>query len=210
MNKILTIIFVIFISNFALSQEPRYRFILPPRPLQPPALNNTVQTQIANQNINFNTNNNINVFSGGGFSGGGFSGGGFNANYGGIQGTIQYTQNNTPGIKISLLYQLPIATQFQNGFNQNGFNQNGFNQNGFNQNGFNQNNNMNGQPIGINNPFYQMAMQGITAGVSGSAFQSGSINNQTFRNNGFNQFNGNQFNNQFGFGVGFNNGGNGL
>ena len=190
MNKILTIIFVIFISNFALSQEPRYRFILPPRPLQPPALNNTVQTQIANQNINFNTNNNINVFSGGGFSGGGF-----NANYGGIQGTIQYTQNNTPGIKISLLYQLPIATQFQNGFNQNGFNQN---------------NNMNGQPIGINNPFYQMAMQGITAGVSGSAFQSGSINNQTFRNNGFNQFNGNQFNNQFGFGVGFNNGGNGL
>jgi hypothetical protein len=46
----------------------------------------------------------------------------------------------------------------------------------------------------MNNPFYQMAMQGIISGVGGSAFQSG----------GGGQFGGGQF------GGGFNNGGNGL
>ena len=218
MNKLMAIFFVMIFSNLALSQQPRYRMILPPAPPQPPALNNTVQPQIANQNINFNTGSNISGF-GGGF---GVNSGGFNVNSGGIQGTIQYTQNNTPGMQISLLYQLPMATQFQYNFNQGGFNQGGFNQGG----------NMNGQPIGVNNPFYQMAMQGITAGVSGSAFQSGSMNmggqymrfgqfgGNQFGNNQFgfgNQFGNNQFgfnnqfnNNQFGFGGGFNNGGNGL
>ena len=81
---------------------------------------------------------------------------------------------------------------------------------------------MSGRPIGFDNPYYQMAMQGITAGVSGSAFSSGGqfgggqfgygqfgqFNNGGFGNN---QFGNNQFgNNQFGFGGGFNNGGNGL
>lgn len=234
MNKLMAIFFVMVFSNLALSQQPRYRMILPPTPPQPPALNNTVQPQIANQNINFNTGSNISGF--------GVNSGGFNVNSGGIQGTIQYTQNNTPGMQISLLYQLPMATQFQynfnqSGFNQGGFNQGGFNQGGFNQSGFNQSGNMSGQPIGVNNPFYQMAMQGITAGVSGSAFQSGSMNmggqymrfgqfggnqfgNNQFGNNQFgfgNQFGNNQFgfnnqfnNNQFGFGGVFNNGGNGL
>lgn len=241
MNKSLAFLVLIFVSNVSLSQEPRYRFILPPRPSQPPALNNTVQPQIANQNINFNTGNSASGFG---------IGGGFSTNSGGIQGTIQYTQNNTPGTRISLLYQLPSTTQFQQGVglygqvggnmfgqNVNQFGNNGFGQNGFGNNGFNQNNNrMSGQPIGVDNPFYQMAMQGITAGVSGSAFQSGGYNmgGQMYRNGAFGQFGGNQFgnnqfgnnqfgnnqfgfnqfnNNQFGFGQfggGFNNGGNGL
>lgn len=242
MHNLLAILFLVIFSNFVLCQQPRYRYILPPTPPQPPALNNTVQPQIANQNINFNTGNS--------FSGFGINGGGFSSNSGGIQGTIQYTQNNTPGMRISSLYQLPSITQFQqgvslygqvggnmfgqnanqfgnNGFNQNGngFNQNvggfgqnnfgnnGFVQGGFGNNAFNQNGNrMSGQPIGVDNPFYQMAMQGITAGVSGSAFQSGGMNN-LFNQFGNNQLNNNQFginNNQFGFGGGFNNGGNGL
>lgn len=195
-----TILILLIFANFSLSQQPRYRFILPPAPPQPPALNNTIKPQIANQNINFNTSSNTNGF------------GGFNSNYGGIQGTIQYTQNNTPGYQISNLYQLPLATHFQQNnqfsvFNQFGNNNtnNGFSQfsNNINNGMFNQNNT--GLPIGINNPFYQMAMQGITAGISGSAFQSGGgfgqfLNNNQFNNNNmFNQFNG-----------GFNNGGNGL
>lgn len=197
-----TILILLIFTNFSLSQEPRYRFILPPRPSQPPALNNTVQPQIANQNINFNTSNSTNGFSGFG---------GFNVNNGGIQGTMQYTQNNTPGYQISNLYQLPLATQFQQ---NNQFNGNNIN-NMFNNNGFNQNNA--GSAIGINNPFYQMAMQGIMSGVNGSAFQSGNVFGQF---NGLNNFNnnGNRFN-QFGIfnnngfnqiGGGFNNGGNGL
>lgn len=197
-----TILILLIFANFSLSQEPRYRFILPPRPSQPPALNNTVQPQIANQNINFNTSNNTNGFSGFG---------GFNVNNGGIQGTMQYTQNNTPGYQISNLYQLPLATQFQQ---NNQFSGNNIN-NMFNNNGFNQNNA--GSAIGINNPFYQMAMQGIMSGVNGSAFQSGNVFGQF---NGLNNFNnnGNRFN-QFGIfnnngfnqiGGGFNNGGNGL
>ena len=179
----------------------KYRVILPPRPPQPPALNNTVQAQIANQNINFNTGSSISV-----------NGGGINANSGGIQGTGQVTQNNTPGSQLSFLYQLPTATQFQQGggFGQagggGGFGQGGggFGQGGggFGQGGggFGQGGGV--QAIGMNNPFYSMAMQGIMAGVGVSAFQSGG------------QFGGGQFGGgQFGggqFGGGFNNGGNGL
>ena len=228
MNKLLAIVFLAFISNFAMSQEPRYRFILPPRPPQPPALNNTVQSQIANQNINFNTSNNINGIGGIG---------GFNANSGGVQGTAQYTQNNTPGSQLSFLYQLPSATQFQGGggFGQGG---GGFGQGGggFGQGGggFGQGGGGFGQggggvqAIGMNNPFYSMAMQGIMAGVGVSAFQSGGQFGGGF-NNGGGQFGGGQFGGgnmggnmggQFGggnigglfggFGGGFNNGGNGL
>ena len=99
-----TLLFLIIFE--ILSQK--YRVILPPAPPQPSALNNTVQAQIANQNINFNTGSSI-------------SGGGVNANSGGIQGTGQYTQNNTFGSQLSFLYQLPTATQFQQGgFGQGG------------------------------------------------------------------------------------------
>ena len=191
-----TIVFFLILSFPLHAQNVKYRF-LPPSPSLPPPLNNTVSPQLANQNINFNSGNNINGFG---------INGGFNVNSGGIQGTIQYTQNNTPGLQISYLYQLPTATQFQYNLNQGGFN----------QGGFNQFNNMSAQPIGVNNPFYQMAMQGITAGVSGSAFQSGGGFGQFLNNNGFNQFNNNNRFNQFGnngfvqFGGGFNNGGNGL
>ena len=213
MNKLLTIIFLTFFSNFAISQEPRYRFILPTRPPQPPALNNTVQSQIANQNINFNTGSSIS-----GFGGGNIGGSGFNSNSGGIQGTAQYTQNNTPGMQISNLYQIPLSTgggqfgggqfgggQFgggQFGGGQFGGGQFGGGQFGGGQFGGGVNTTISSgfgqgggsQAIGMNNPFYQMAMQGIISGVGGSAFQSG----------GGGQFGGGQF------GGGFNNGGNGL
>ena len=61
----------IFVTSFSLaipslSNAQKYRVILPQRPQQPPALNNTVQSQIANQNVGFNTQNQING-GGGGF-----------------------------------------------------------------------------------------------------------------------------------------------
>ena len=43
----------LFISPDALFAQ-RYRMILPPAPPPPGPLNNTVQAQIANQNLNFN------------------------------------------------------------------------------------------------------------------------------------------------------------
>jgi hypothetical protein len=238
MNKLLTISFLTFVSNFAISQESRYRFILPPAPPAPPTLNNTVKTQISNQNINFNTGSSSSI-------GGGFGGGGFQQNTGGIQGTAQYTQNNTPGMQISQLYQIPLSTgggvmnsggqfgggqfgggqfgggqfgggqfgggqfgggqfgggQFgggQFGGGQFGGGQFGGGQFGGGQfgqgGGVGQFGGTGGQAVGMNNPFYQMAMQGIISGVGGSAFQSG----------GGGQFGGGQF------GGGFNNGGNGL
>jgi hypothetical protein len=218
MNKLLTISFLTFVSNFAISQESRYRFILPPAPPAPPTLNNTVKTQISNQNINFNTGSSSSI-------GGGFGGGGFQQNTGGIQGTAQYTQNNTPGMQISQLYQIPLSTgggvmnsggqfgggQFgggQFGGGQFGGGQFGGGQFGGGQfgqgGGVGQFGGTGGQAVGMNNPFYQMAMQGIISGVGGSAFQSG----------GGGQFGGGQFGGgQFGggqFGGGFNNGGNGL
>ena len=230
MKKIIvTFLFFIIAST---SQAQKYRNILPPRPPFPPALNNTVQSQIANQNINFNTSSNINGIGGGGI-------GGFNANSGGIQGTTQYTQNNTPGSQLSFLYQLPSATQFQQGgggFGQGGGNMGGggFGQGGggFGQGGggFGQGGGGFGQggggvqAIGMNNPFYSMAMQGIMAGVGVSAFQSGGGFGQFGGGNmgggGFGQFGGGNIGGQFGgcnigglfggFGGGFNNGGNGL
>ena len=113
----------IFVTGLSLaipssSIAQKYRVILPPRPQQPPALNNTVQAQIANQNVGFNTQNQVNGFGGGGFG----QGGGFQANSGGLQGTGQVTQNNAPGSQLSFLYQLPTATQFQpgGGFGQGG------------------------------------------------------------------------------------------
>jgi hypothetical protein len=228
MNKLLTISFLTFVSNFAISQESRYRFILPPAPPAPPTLNNTVKTQISNQNINFNTGSSSSI-------GGGFGGGGFQQNTGGIQGTAQYTQNNTPGMQISQLYQIPLSTgggvmnsggqfgggqfgggqfgggqfgggQFgggQFGGGQFGGGQFGGGQFGGGQfgqgGGVGQFGGTGGQAVGMNNPFYQMAMQGIISGVGGSAFQSG----------GGGQFGGGQFGGGQ-FGGGFNNGGNGL
>lgn len=62
----------------------RYRMILPPAPPPPGPLNNTVQAQIANQNLNFNTGSS----SSGGQSGIG-GGSSFQQSTGGIQGTSQ-------------------------------------------------------------------------------------------------------------------------
>ena len=207
MNKLLSIVFLTFVSNFAISQQPRYRFILPPTPPQPPILNNTVQAQISNQNINFNTG------SSSGF-GGGFGGGGFQQNTGGIQGTAQYTQNNTPGMQISKLYQIPLSTG--GGFSQGGgqFGQGGGGNMVGGQFGQGGGGNMVGgqfgqgggvQAIGMNNPFYQMAMQGIMSGVGGSAFQSGGGGNI-----GGGQFGQGNMGGFGQFGGGFNNGGNGI
>ena len=144
MNKLLAISFLTFVSNFAISQEPRYRFILPPAPPAPPALNNTVKAQISNQNINFNTGSSSSI-------GGGFGGGGFQQNTGGIQGTAQYTQNNTPGMQISQLYQIPLSTgggvMNSGGFGQGGGGQFGggnMGGNGFGQFGGGFNNGGNG------------------------------------------------------------------
>ena len=76
-----TLLFLIIFE--ILSQK--YRVILPPAPPQPSALNNTVQAQIANQNINFNTGSSIS--GGGGFGGfGQFGGGGGQFGGGGFGG----------------------------------------------------------------------------------------------------------------------------
>jgi hypothetical protein len=197
MRKIIvTFLFFIIAST---SQAQKYRIILPLTPPSPPALNNTVKSQIANQNINFNTGS---IFSGGG----GFGGSGFQQNTGGIQGTAQYTQNNSPGMQISQLYQIPLSTG-SSAMGNGGFGQGG----GFGQAGV--------QAIGMNNPFYQMAMQGIMSGVGGSAFQSGGGGNMGGQNmrGGFSggQFGGNIGGQNMGgvfgqFGGGFNNGDNGL
>jgi hypothetical protein len=234
----------IFVTGFSLtipglSNAQKYRVILPPRPPQPPALNNTVQSQIANQNVGFNTQNQIN-----GFGGGGFGGGGIQASSGGIQGTAQFTQNNSPGSQISALYGIPISSggPVVGGFGQGGggggfgqgggFGGGGFGQGGGGQfgqggggfgggqfgqggggGGFGQGSGTGGQAVGMNNPFYQMAMQGIMSGVGGSAFQSGGGGNMGGQNmaGGFGggQFGGGQFGGgQFGqFGGGGNGGG---
>ena len=174
--------FFLGIPNFINAQK--YRIVLPPAPKQPPPLNNTVQSQLANQNVNVNSQSQINGFGGAGFGGAGFgggSGGGFQASSGGIQGTAQFTQNNSQGSQISTLYGIPLVTGgmggAQGGFGGGGFGQGG----GFGGGGFGQGGGfgggggmgMSGTPIGADNPFYQMAMQGISAGVTGSAFSSG-------------------------------------
>ena len=198
-NSFLAVFVILLATSESLAQK--YRVVLPPRPQQPPALNNTVQSQIANQNIGFNTSNSISMYGG--------VAGGFNANSGGIQGTAQYTQNNAPGSQLSFLYQLPTAMQFQQGGGGFGQGGGGFGQGGggFGQGGGGV------QAIGMNNPFYSMAMQGIMAGVGVSAFQSGGqFGGGQFGGGQFGggQFGGGQFGGgQFG-GGGFNNGGNGI
>mgnify|MGYP000674078989 CR=1 FL=1 len=69
MIKIIIIFLLLIIASN--SQAQKYRIILPLNPPSPPALNNTVKSQIANQNINFNTSSNINGIGGGGIGGGG-------------------------------------------------------------------------------------------------------------------------------------------
>jgi len=113
----------IFVGTPGVTSAQRYRMILPPAPPPPPPLNNTVQAQIANQNINFNTGSS----SSGGQTGIG-GGGAFQQSTGGIQGTAQFTQNNTPGMQISQLYQIPLAS----GGGMGGFGQQG---GGFGQQG---------------------------------------------------------------------------
>ena len=108
----------ILVPGVSLAQ--RYR-VMPPRPPQPGPLNNTVNAQLANQNINFNTG------SSGSTNG---IGGGASFNSGGISGTAQTTQVNTPGNIISQLYGIngPMGTMTGNasGGVQGGFGGGGF------------------------------------------------------------------------------------
>ena len=60
-----------------------------------------------------------------------------------------------------------------------------------------------GQAIGMDNPFYSMAMQGIMSGVGGSAFQSGGGGNMGGMGGG-GQFGGGGFGGKGGFGNGAN------
>ncbi|MFN5291683.1 MAG: hypothetical protein ACK5E4_16460 [Planctomycetia bacterium] len=112
-KKIKTFGFGLMVSSLAataiipgVSLAQRYR-VMPPRPPQPGPLNNTVNAQLANQNINFNTG------SSGSTNG---IGGGASFNSGGISGTAQTTQVNTPGNIISQLYGIngPMGTMTGN------------------------------------------------------------------------------------------------
>ncbi len=74
------ILVLLLFSNISFGQTYRY---LPPKPFNPPALNNTINPQIANQNVNFN----IGIYN--------------NPQY---SGTFSYTQVNTPKVRINNLY----------------------------------------------------------------------------------------------------------
>jgi hypothetical protein len=204
----------------------RYRMVLPPRPPQPPALQNTA-SQLAN-GVN-NQNVTSQQQAGAGAFGGNVSSGGS------AQTSVNYQYSNAPGTQISTLYGIPLSSvpggstvngagaqggnpllqgnNFQQagnlagglngaglsgtgvGAGGGGFGQGqqggiggaggfglgggaggagGFGQGGggggFGQGG---GGGSGGQAVGMDNPFYQMAMQGIMSGVGGSAFQSG-------------------------------------
>lgn len=71
------ILALLLFTNISYGQT--YRF-MPLRPVVPPALNNTISPQLANQNINFT--------------------------FPAVSGTISYTQINTPQLRINQLYGL--------------------------------------------------------------------------------------------------------
>ncbi len=151
---------LIFTPGYSSAQ--RYRVNLPPRPQQPPALNNQVQSRISNGNINnqggqrggqggFTGNNPFNQmamnqiggqggfqsdFQGGqrGFGGGGFQNGGFQNRGGQGGGTIGGFTGNNPYYQMAM-NQIGGQGGFQNGGFQNGGFQNGGFQNGGFQNG---------------------------------------------------------------------------
>ena len=169
----------------------RYR-VMPPRPPQPGPLNNTVNSQLANQNINFNTG------SSGSTNG---IGGGASFSSGGISGTAQTTQVNTPGNIISQLYGIngPMGTMtgnasggVQGGFGGGGGGFSGGGGGGFSGGGGGGNGGTNTgfmpgttTPSGydpFNNPYFQMATGSIGGGGFGGAgggFQGGSFQGGT-------------------------------
>ena len=75
--------FFLVLSFSLYAQDVRYRY-LPPKPSLPPSLNNTVNPQLSNQSINFNSGN---LFG--------------NPQ---ITGTFQFTQVNNPANRINYLY----------------------------------------------------------------------------------------------------------
>ena len=179
----------ILVPGVSLAQ--RYR-VMPPRPPQPGPLNNTVNAQLANQNINFNTGSSGNTNG---------LGGGASFQSGGISGTAQTTQVNTPGNIISQLYGIngPMGTMTGNasGGVQGGFGGGG---GGFQGGGFSGGGGFGGggggfggggggmntgfmpgttTPSGydpFNNPYFQMATGSIGGGGfggGGGGFQGG-------------------------------------
>jgi hypothetical protein len=86
----------LFLSSIAFGQNIKYRY-LPPKPSNPPALNNTVNPQLANQNINFNSGNLFRTTPQ-------------------ITGTFQLTQINTPATRINYLYGFNNQPNYNTGF----------------------------------------------------------------------------------------------
>ena len=92
------LILFLFLSSSIFAQNVKYRY-LPPKPNNPSMLNNTINSQLANQNINFN------------------SGALFSPQ---ISGTLQFTQINNPANRINNLYGFSNQPNFisQNNFSQ--------------------------------------------------------------------------------------------
>ena len=87
-----TILFLM-LTSVCFGQNVKYRY-LPPTPKTPIALNNTVNPQLANQNINFNSGN---LFG--------------NPQ---ITSTFQFTQVNNPASRINYLYGFNNQPIYQN------------------------------------------------------------------------------------------------
>ena len=133
-----SIAFFLF-ASVCYGQNPKYRAFMPYTQNNKVALNNTVSPQLANQNINFNTGNN-NIY-------GSYAG---QFNTGGINGTIQYTQVNTPGYRISQIYNLPYGNNIYPYYQRTGFS----------------------SLIGSDNPYFQMATQGIGSTMNFNVYQN--------------------------------------
>jgi len=94
------IIFFILLTSTSFAQNVKYRY-LPPKPNSPPSLNNTINPQLANQNINFNSGNLFNNPQ--------------------ITGTFQFTQVNNPANRINYLYGFNNQPNYQPNYNNTGF-----------------------------------------------------------------------------------------
>lgn len=138
-----TFCFVVFLllSSICYGQNPKYRYFLPNTKQNQIPLNNTIIPQLANQNINYNLVNNY------------YNGLPTN---GGLSGTFQYTQVNTPGYRISQIYNLPYGNNIYPYYQRNGFS----------------------SLIGSDNPYFQMATQGIGSTMNFNIYQ----NNFNFTN----------------------------
>lgn len=89
----LRIILFFLLASTSFAQNVKYRY-LPPHPKNASSLNNTVNPQLANQNINFNSGNLFNNPQ--------------------ITGTFQFTQVNTPANRINYLYGFNNQPNYQN------------------------------------------------------------------------------------------------